>query len=64
MFGSDHDGERATAARLADRLVRQHGLTWGDVLKPDETAADPLPMPWPDVCEARALPGFSMRAWI
>ena len=32
MFGSNHDGERATAAALADRLLRQQGLTWGDVI--------------------------------
>ena len=34
MFGSTHDGERAAAAALADRLVRAHGLTWGQLLKP------------------------------
>jgi len=28
MFGSEHDGERANAARLADQLLRSHGLTW------------------------------------
>jgi len=32
MFGSDHDGERAAAALKADQLVRQHGLTWHDVI--------------------------------
>lgn len=31
MLGSDHDGERASAALLASRLVRDRGLTW-DVL--------------------------------
>jgi hypothetical protein len=34
MFGSAHEGERANAAALADRLVRQLGLQWGDVLVP------------------------------
>jgi len=34
MFGSSHDGERANAAALADRLVRQVGLTWADVIVP------------------------------
>jgi hypothetical protein len=34
MFGSDHDGERATAALKADRLVRALGLTWCEVLSP------------------------------
>jgi len=32
LFGSDHDGERAAAARKADELVRAHGLTWRDVV--------------------------------
>ena len=32
MFGSAHDGERASAARLADEFVRRLGLTWRDVL--------------------------------
>jgi hypothetical protein len=32
MFGSDHIGERANAAAMADHLVRQMGLTWPDVL--------------------------------
>lgn len=31
-LGSSHDGEVLNAARLADRLVRQAGLTWDDVL--------------------------------
>jgi hypothetical protein len=34
MFGSAHDGERATAAALADRLVRDAGLTWPDIIRP------------------------------
>jgi hypothetical protein len=32
MFSSDHAGERDTAARLADQLVRQNKLTWSDVI--------------------------------
>jgi hypothetical protein len=34
MIGSAHDGEALNAARLADRLVRDHGLTWHDALTP------------------------------
>lgn len=34
MFGSDHAGERANAAAAADRLVRQAGLRWPDVILP------------------------------
>ena len=32
LFGSDHDGERATAAAMADKLLRQRGLTWRAVI--------------------------------
>jgi hypothetical protein len=31
-LGSDFDAERATAARMADQLVRDAGLSWQDVL--------------------------------
>jgi len=34
MFGSQHDGERAAAALKADRLIRQTGCTWFDVILP------------------------------
>jgi hypothetical protein len=32
MLGSQHDGERATAAAKADAFVRSLGLSWGDVI--------------------------------
>lgn len=34
MLGSAHDGEIAAAARAADALVRQSGLTWFQVVDP------------------------------
>src|SRR4051812_2433984 len=34
MLGSDHDGEIAAAGRAADRLVRQAGVRWRDVIVP------------------------------
>jgi hypothetical protein len=34
MFGSDHPGERSNAAAAADKLVRQAGLRWPDVILP------------------------------
>ncbi len=34
MFGSDFEGERSNAARMADDLVRDAGLTWPDVIIP------------------------------
>jgi hypothetical protein len=40
MFGSDHAGERANAAAAADKLIREAGLRWPDVLLP---ALPPLP---------------------
>jgi hypothetical protein len=40
MLGSNFDGERANAARLADTFVREHGITWADVLH----AAPPVPV--------------------
>jgi hypothetical protein len=33
MFGSVHEGERAAAAAMADKLLREHGLAWPDVLR-------------------------------
>lgn len=40
MLGSRHAGEIANAGRLADRLVRDHGLTWHDVLAMPEPVQD------------------------
>ena len=34
MTGSAHDGEALNAARLADRLVRDRGVTWIDAIAP------------------------------
>ena len=34
MFGSDFEGERGNAARMADELVRDAGLTWPDLIIP------------------------------
>jgi hypothetical protein len=34
MFGSDHAGERANAAAAADKLIREAGLRWPDVIPP------------------------------
>jgi hypothetical protein len=42
MFGSAHDGERASAAAMADKLVRAQGLTWPQVLSPRSHNADEL----------------------
>lgn len=31
MFGSDFDGERASAALKVDNLIKASGMTWHDV---------------------------------
>jgi len=52
MLGSDYDAERASAALMADRLVRERGLTWNDVI-----TAPPQERPWHKMalrCEAHA----------
>jgi hypothetical protein len=36
MAGSQHDGEALNAARLANRMVRERGITWFDVMLPPE----------------------------
>lgn len=46
MLGSDHDGEVVNAARIADRLVRENGLTWDDVIAP--VVCSPALVPQPD----------------
>ena len=48
MLGSAHDGEALTAARLADRLVRdQLKLTWGEVIpSPATRSCAPEPRVW------------------
>jgi hypothetical protein len=38
-LGSDHDGERASAAAMATRELRAAGLTWADVLQLPEAPA-------------------------
>jgi hypothetical protein len=36
MLGSEHDGERAAAALKASNFLREHTLTWSDVLAAEE----------------------------
>jgi hypothetical protein len=46
-FGSDFEGERAAAALLASRILRDHGATWSDVLAPSPGPKVPQPSPRP-----------------
>lgn len=55
LFGSDHDGERAAAARKAHQLVTSHGLTWADVIR---SRAPPIPKLKPATGSGH---GFGMR---
>ena len=34
LLGSDHNGEIASAGRMADALIREAGVTWADVIAP------------------------------
>ena len=43
MFSSNFDGERATAARMADEMVRNAGLSWPDVIS---------------ICPAGSIPNY------
>ena len=51
LTGSDHNGEVVNAARLANRLVRDLGITWFDVLAapPLDPAHQPQPEPLLDL---------------
>lgn len=40
LLGSDHAGERDSAAVMASRLLRECGLTWADVILPQLELAD------------------------
>lgn len=42
-LGSDFDGERAAAGLLASRFMRDHGLTWPDLLAAPAPATPPPP---------------------
>jgi hypothetical protein len=50
MMGSDHDGEALAAARAAERLRRQIGATWSDLLQAPEPP--PVREGWRDVLSA------------
>jgi hypothetical protein len=39
MFGSNHTGERASAAAMTDSMVRQLGMTWPDVISSSTTTS-------------------------
>ena len=59
LFSSHHDGERANAAAMADRLLRQAGLTWDDVLR--GPVPEPSPRPAPRDALHDVLAGWPVR---
>ena len=46
MLGSDYDGERAVAGRMASDLLRKYRLTWTDVLGGIEVQVSPRVRVW------------------
>jgi hypothetical protein len=60
LLGSDQDGEVVNAGRMADRLVRQHGLTWPDIITPTPPAMF-VPL---SRAPASALEWRQLAAWI
>jgi hypothetical protein len=45
MFSSDHMGERAAAAKKADKLVRAAKLTWPDILNSERPGGNKFQAP-------------------
>ncbi len=50
-LGSDFDGERAAAGLLATRMLRDHGLSWDDLLL-QSTPTLPTPVDWRELVAA------------
>ncbi|SHJ73026.1 hypothetical protein SAMN02745194_03214 [Roseomonas rosea] len=51
LLGSDFEGERASAALAADRLLKRLGLSWPELIAGAGGARKPAPPP-PDALEA------------
>jgi hypothetical protein len=45
MLGSAYEGERANAAALIDRMIREHGLTWQQIFEFHRTGGAGTPPP-------------------
>ena len=62
MLGSDHIGERANAALMADKLVRSAGLTWSDIIVPPRHhAGQHHPHDWRGMRDFCAAHFYSLR---
>lgn len=67
MCGSDHIGERANAASLADKFLRERRLSWANVVLPNVAplvqTPRPAPSPWREtVAKCRATQG-NLSPW-
>lgn len=62
MTGSAHDGEALNAARLADRLLKDRGVTWTDAVAPGAEMREPLHS-WRRVCAELATQPDSLGPW-
>ena len=51
LLGSDYEGERASAALAADRMMKRLGLSWADLIA-QASPAPRRPPPTPDALEA------------
>jgi hypothetical protein len=68
-FGSDFEGERAAAALLASRILRDNGATWSEVLAPSlnpspaprATRPEPKPAPRPHPVHHKAVARLLLR---
>ncbi len=58
LLGSDHEGERANAAALASRLLKDCGLSWAELVA---RAFQPRPEPAPSPAEGPAH--FAEAQW-
>jgi hypothetical protein len=60
MLGSDHDGERATAARMVEEHRRKCGLSWAEIVIPSPAEEKRAP---PGEQKARKPRKPSAPAW-
>ena len=63
MLGSAHDGEALAAARMAERMRREAGATWHELLAASEPHTATEAPPWRQLVQScQARPG-RLTAW-
>jgi hypothetical protein len=64
MLGSSFEGERASAAALATKLLEQHGTTWREILAQAQPRPyAPVPTGWRAIVADLALMPERLTAW-